>query len=156
MATISQALELERDLTDVASPGPPYARTTVFGLLAIAVGSLLATVPEPFIGPIATALSLVVAGLVWKFGRWSLLVGAVFAIPPLIISAALLVFTIMYPDSFLQFLPLLLVMGVGALVSLFAGTKAFAGYRRRDEAVAPSLTMSRFLRTALAARPRII
>ena len=151
MSSISPTVELEGDRTDVAFQGPTYARITVLGLFVIALGSLLATVPEPFVGPIATALSLVVAGVVWIFGRWSLLLAAVFALPPLIISSALLVFTIMHPISFLQFVPILLVLGVGASVSLFAGTRAFAGYRRSDEVRAPSLTTRRWLRSALLA-----
>lgn len=89
----------------------------------IALGSLLATVPEPFIGPLATALSLLVATVVRRFGRWTLLLSALYGLPPLIISVALLSFTLIHPDSFLQFLPLLLLLGIGSLMSLIAGTR---------------------------------
>ena len=150
MSTISRTVELERDRTDAAA-GPTYARITVLGLLVIALGSLLATVPEPFIGPIAMALSLAVGGVVWKVGRWSLLLAAVFALPPLIISAALMVFTIIHPSSFLQFMPLLLVLGIGSLISLTAGTKAFAGYRRGNVALLSAETARRWLRAAVVA-----
>ena len=116
-----------------------------------ALGSLLATVPEPFIGPIAAALSLVVATVVWRFGRWTLLLAALYGVPPLVISFALLIFALIYPDSFLQFVPLVLVLGVGSLVSLTAGTKAFLSYRRGDPAILSTPTAGWWLRTTVVA-----
>ena len=134
MSSTTATIEVKTDRTNIASQQLSYARFTVVGLLVMALGSLLATVPEPFIGPIAAALSLVVAGVVWRFGRWTLLLAALYGVPPLVISSALLIFALIYPDSFLQFVPLVLVLGIGSLVSLVAGIKAFASYRRGDPA----------------------
>ena len=117
----------------------------------IALGSLLATVPEPFIWPPAAALSLLVATVVWTF--WVLDAAAVGAVrtTALIISVALLSFTVIYPDSFLQFVPLLPVLGIGSLISLIAGTRAFASYRRGHAALVSPKMARWWLRTAVVA-----
>ena len=151
MTSVAATTRVETDRTDIASRQLSYARLTVVGLLVIVLGSLLATVPEPFIGPPATALSLLVAAVVWRFGRWTLLLSALYALPPLIISVALLSFTFIHLDSFLQFIPLLLVLGIGSLMSLIAGTRGFANYRRGRAAPVSPETARRWLRTALAA-----
>ena len=151
MANAAATTRVERDGTDVVPRQLSYATVTVVGLLVIALGSLLATVPEPFIGPPATALSLLLATVVWRFGRWTLLLSALYGLPPLIISVALLTFTFIHLDSFLQFMPLLLVLGIGSLISLIAGTKAFAGYRRRHAAPVSPETARWWLRTAVVA-----
>ena len=91
MSSATATIEVEIDRHEIETHRPSYASHTVVGLLVIALGSLLATVPEPFIGPAATLLSLTVAAVVWKIGRWTLLLGALYAVPPLIISTALFV-----------------------------------------------------------------
>ena len=151
MSSAVTTIEVQADRTDIASRELSYARLTVVGLLVMALGSLLGTVPEPFIGPIATAFSLIVAGVVWRFGRWTLLLAALYGVPPLVISSALLIFALIYPDSFLQFVPLVLVLGVGSLVSLVAGVKAFASYRRGDPAPLSTHTARWWLRATVVA-----
>ena len=151
MSSTAATIEVETDRSNVASQRLSYARLTVVGLLVIALGSLLATVPEPFIGPVAALLSLAVAALVWRFGRWTILLGALYAIPPLIMSAALFVLALIYPDSFLQFVPLVLVLGIGSLVSLVAGIKAFASYRRGNPAPLSTHTERWWLRATVVA-----
>ena len=123
MSSTAATIEVETDRSNVASQRLSYARLTVVGLLVIALGSLLATVPEPFIGPVAALLSLAVAALVWRFGRWTILLGALYAIPPLIMSAALFVLALIYPDSFLQFVPLVLVLGIGSRCRSWPGSR---------------------------------
>lgn len=151
MSSTAGTIEVKTGRNDIVSHQISYTRFTVLGLLVIALGSLLATVPEPFIGSPATALSLLVAAVVWRFGRWTLLLSALYGLPPLIISVALLSFTFIHLDSFLQFLPLLLVLGIGSLISLVAGTRAFAAYRRGHAAPASPETARRWLRAAVAA-----
>ncbi len=136
MAGVSTTMELETVRSGVAAHGPTYARLTVAGLLVVASGSLLSMVPEPFIGPIATALSLIVAGVVWRFGRWTYLLAAVYAFPALVVGVALVAVAFVYPDTFLQFVPTLLVLAVGAAITFVAGIRAFRGYRRGDSAQA--------------------
>jgi plastocyanin len=97
------------------------------------------------------ALSLAVAAVVWRFGRWTLLLSALYGLPPLIVSVALLSLAVIYPDSFLEFVPLLLVMGIGSLMSLVAGTRAFASYRRGHAAPVFPKTARWWLRTAAVA-----
>ena len=130
MAGVSTTMQHGAGRSGIA--GPTYARLSVVGLLVVALGSLLSTVPEPFVGPIATALSLIVAGIVWRFGRWTFLLGAVYAIPALVVGVALVAVAFVYPASFLQFVPTLLVLAFGAAIALVAGIKAFRGYRRAD------------------------
>ena len=114
-ASVAPTTRVETDRADIASHQLSYARLTVIGILVIALGSLLAKV-----------LSLVVATVVWRFGRWTLLLSALYGLPPLIICVVLLSFTFMHLDSFLQFLPVLLVLGIGSLTSLIAGTRGFS------------------------------
>ena len=151
MASVAAATRVEKDETDIVPRQLSHATVAVVGLFVIALGSLLATVPEPFIGPPATALSLAVAAVVWRFGRWMLLLSALYALPPLIISVALLSFTFIHLESFLQFMPLLLVLGIGSLMSLIAGTRAFVGYRRGHAAPVRPETARWWLRTAVVA-----
>ncbi len=113
-----------------------YTRFTVMGLLVIALGSLFSTVPEPPVGAIALVASLVVAGLVWKFGRWALALGAVFGLPPLAISVALLIVAIIHPSSFLEFVPMVLLLGMGGLIAVVGGVTTFVQHRRGTTRIA--------------------
>ena len=107
-----------------------YIRVAIVGLLLFALVSLVfALLPtEGEAGTLALfiisiVLSVIVAGLMWQFGRWALAVAALWGFVnlwwgwPLVLSLS-------YPNSFFDFvLPLLLTVGalltvVGAIVAL--------------------------------------
>ena len=109
---------------------PLYTRVAIVGLLLFAQVSLVfAILPTEgeagtlgfFI--ISIVLSVIVAGLMWRFGRWALVVAAVWGFLNLF-WGWLLVLSLSYPNSFFDFvLPLLLTVGallalVGAVVTL--------------------------------------
>ena len=114
---------------------PLYTRVAIIGLLLFALISLVfAAIPTSgetstlvfFIIPIV--LSGIVAGLMWRFGRWALVVAAVWGSLNLW-WAWLLVLSLSYPNSFFDFvLPLLLT--VGALLTVVGAIVAFVQQRR--------------------------
>ncbi|MCH9011011.1 MAG: hypothetical protein IIC21_10335, partial [Chloroflexi bacterium] len=97
---------------------PLYARVAIIGLLLFALMSLVfAAIPTGgetstlvfFIIPIV--LSGIVAGLMWRLGRWALVVASVWGFLNLW-WAWLLVLSLRYPNSVFDFvLPLLLTVG---------------------------------------------
>ena len=114
---------------------PLYARVAIIGLLLFALMSLVfAAIPTGgetstlvfFIIPIV--LSGIVAGLMWRLGRWALVVASVWGFLNLW-WAWLLVLSLSYPNSFFDFvLPLLLT--VGALLTVVGAIVAFVQQRR--------------------------
>ncbi len=116
---------------------PLYTRVTIVGLLLFATVSLVfAAIPTGgeagtlgvFI--ISIVLSGIVAGLMWRFGRWALVVAAVWGILILLLWGGLfLTISLSYPNSFFDFaLPLLLT--VGALLAVVGAIVAFVQQRR--------------------------
>ena len=132
-----------------SKPSSFYIQVEITGLLLVAVGSLLSIVPEPPVGIIVTVLSLVVAGIVWRIGRWALLLGAVYGLPPLVIAVVLTTISFVYPGSFLEFVPLLLVLGVGGLMAIIGGAFAYARYRRGDGGMAATAAQRVVLRAVV-------
>ena len=98
---------------------PLYTRVAIVGLLLFALVSLVfAMLPTEgesstlgfFI--ISIVLSVVFAGLMWRFGKWALVVAAVWGFLNLY-WGWFLVLSLSYPNSFFDFvLPLLLTVGV--------------------------------------------
>ena len=77
---------------------------------------------------ISIVLSIIVAGLMWRFGSWALAVAAVWGFLNLW-WGWLLVLSLSYPNSFFDFvLPLLLT--VGALLAVVGAIVAFVQQRR--------------------------
>lgn len=115
----------------------PYSRVAAFGLLLLAAAPLLLIVVtlltsgaldgEAMFLVIATALPLVAAVLVWRFGLWAKITGLVVA---LLAAAGMfwLLFGLAFPASFADFVP-----GVVFLVGLVlaAGGAIAAIVRRR-------------------------
>ena len=107
---------------------PVYTRVAIVGLLLYALVSLVFAVLSQ--GEVSTVgffvifivLSVIFAGLVWRFGRWALLVTAAWGFLNLFWGYLFLVLSLSYPNSFFDFvLPLLLTVGallavVGAIV----------------------------------------
>ncbi len=114
---------------------PLYTRVSIVGLLLFALVSLVfAAIPTG--GEVSTlgfftifiVLSMIVAGLMWRFGRWALVVAAVWGFLNLW-WGWLLVLSLSYPNSFFDFvLPLLLT--VGALLAVVGAIVAFVQQRR--------------------------
>jgi len=114
---------------------PVYTRVAIVGLLLFALVSFVfailpaggeATTLGFFI--IYIVLSVVFAGLVWRFGRWALVVAAVWGFLNLW-WGWLLFLSLSFPHSFFDFvLPLLLT--VGALLAVVGAIVAFVQQRR--------------------------
>ncbi len=101
---------------------PFYKRLTITGLLIEALLMLIifalvvATTGEPeiaFIFDIFVILSVVVAWLLWKFGTWTSIVGAVWAVLSLLAAAAAFLPGFLYPNSLFDF-----GLGLPIIVSL--------------------------------------
>ena len=127
---------------------PLYTRVAIAGLLLYGLVSLVfaalsqgeASTIGVFI--IAIALSVVFAGLMWRFGKWALVVTALWGLLNLFLWGSLLIRALSYPNSFFDFvLPLLLTVGtllaaVGAIVTLVQqrrGTPTHLSHTRRAE-----------------------
>ena len=110
---------------------PLYTRVAVVGILVNGLVSLVFTVLSVIDGEastvalfiILTALSGISVGLIWRFDKWGLVVGAIWGYLNLS-WAWLLIIALSYPNSFFDFvMPLLLTVsgllaGVGATVAL--------------------------------------
>ncbi len=102
---------------------PVYTRVAIVGLLLFALVSLVFAVLSQ--GEASTVgffiifivLSVIFAGLMWRFGRWALVVAALWGLVNLGLWGRLVILALSYPHSFFDFvLPLLLT--VGALLAL--------------------------------------
>ena len=114
---------------------PLYTRVATVGLLLFALVSLVfAAIPTG--GEVGTlgffiitiVLSGIVTGLVWRFGRWALVVAVVWGFLNLW-WGRLLVLSLSYPHSFFDFV-LRLLLTVGALLAVVGAIVAFVQQRR--------------------------
>jgi len=120
-----------------------YTRVAITGLLLIALvsfGFIIITLIDilalnagevstlvSFV--IAIVLSVIFAGLVWRFGRWALVLAALWGVPNLLLWGSLLFHPLRYLNSFFDFvLPLLLT--VGAFLAVVGAIVAFVQQRR--------------------------
>ena len=115
---------------------PVYTRVAIVGLLLIALSSLFFSILTLIDGDATTlgffvisiVLSVIFAGLVWRFGRWALVLAALWGFPNLWGLLFLYPFSLSYLNSFFDFvLPLLLT--VGALLTLVGATVTFVQQR---------------------------
>ncbi len=126
---------------------PLYTRVAIAGLLLYTLVTLLVAVLRVIDGEASTvgvfiismALSVIFAGLMWRFGKWALVLAAVWGLLNLGLWGWPLIW-LRYPNSFFNFaLPLLL--NVGALLALVGAIVAFVQQRRgttRTSATRPS------------------
>ena len=131
---------------------PLYTRVAITGLLGNALVSLIFAVLSVIDGEASTvwffiilmALSVIFAGLMWRFGKWALVVTALWGLINLILWGSILILPLSYPNSFFDFvLPLLLTVGallalVGAIVTLVQqrrGTTRTSATRAEQRAV---------------------
>jgi len=116
---------------------PLYTRVAIAGLLLYALVTLFFAVLSMIDGEASTVgifiifivLSVISAGLMWRFGRWALVVAAVWGLVNLGLWGRLVILALSYPHSFFDFvLPLLLT--VGALLAVVGAIVAFVQQRR--------------------------
>ena len=132
---------------------PVYTRVAVAGLMLFAlvmfVFSIVTLINGDPVGLgifiIFAVLSVIFAGLVWRFGRWALVLAALWGFLNLFWGSLL-----GYPNSFFDFvLPLLLT--VGALLAVVGAMVAFVQQRRGTERTAATRAERRaFAATAVA------
>jgi plastocyanin len=139
------------------SAKPVYTRVEAAGLLLAAAGPavmlVLGLVTGMSIGEdlpffaVAITVPLVAAALVWRFGRWSKVVGILAA---LLVALALFwtVFGLAYPRSLGDFVPGVLVP-LGVALALGGGVAALLATRRGDLATAATRAERRILNVAL-------
>ena len=109
-----------------------YTRVTILGLLLVVLGALVATIIGAIEGTIQNyfftliilIIHLIVAGLVWKFGRWALIVAAVIAVLTFVAISGLFQYGLGNVDSFFDFVPNILLI-VGNLLAFVGGISAF-------------------------------
>lgn len=115
---------------------PIYTRVAIVGLLLFALVSFVFSILTLIDGDAVTlgffvifiVLSVVFAGLVWRFGRWALVLAALWGFLNLW-WGWLLILSLSYPNSFFDFvLPLLLT--VAALLTVVGTIAAFVQQRR--------------------------
>ena len=115
---------------------PLYTRVAIIGLLLYASVSFVFTILSIIDSEasnvgffiIAMVLSVIFAGLMWRFGKWALVVAAVWGFLNLW-WGWLLILALSYPNSFFDFvLPLLLT--VGALLAVVGAIVVFVQQRR--------------------------
>ena len=113
---------------------PLYTRVAIAGLLLSALVSLVfaalsqgeASTVGFFI--ISIVLSVIFAGLMWRFGKWALVLAALWGLLNLFWGSVLRI-SLSYPNSFFDFvLPLLLT--VGALMAVVGAVVALVQQRR--------------------------
>ena len=91
----------------------------IFGILGGAVGE------NAGFAAVFIVLGLLVAGLVWRFGRWALILAALlsFALLGLVVPFSL--FSLSHPESAIDFIPIVLMLAgaslgfVGSIVAIF-------------------------------------
>ena len=114
-----------------------YMRVAVAGLLLYALVTLFFAVLSMIDGEASTigvfiifiVLSVIFAGLMWRFGKWALVAAALWGLVNLGLWGWLVILALSYPHSFFDFvLPLLLT--VGALLAAVGATVAFVQQRR--------------------------
>ena len=115
---------------------PLYTRVAVVGLLLYALVSLVFTVLSMIDGEASTVwtfiisivLTVIFAGLMWRFGSWALVLAALWGFLNLF-WGWLLILSLSYPHSFFDFvLPLLLT--VGAILTVVGAILTFVQQRR--------------------------
>ena len=124
----------ERDSLETV---PVYARVTITGLILLAVAHLLLTVVNAaedstgflVFGIVALILSLVAAGLVWKYRRWALIAAVILALLSGFATIHVLPFGLQSPDSFFDFIPSITAIA-GFLMAFLGGIVAFVQQRR--------------------------
>ncbi len=117
-----------------------YGRMAALGFGLIAVAGVLVLLFGALGGDVATnggfgiafvVVGLLVAGAVWRFGRWALVVAAVLSLLLLGLTIPFSVFTLAHPESAGDFVPLVVSLA-GALLGLVGSVGALVQARRQS------------------------
>ena len=123
--------------TDPQATKSVYTRATIVGLLLLPLPPLLLLIINiiedlddfmPILIP-AIVLPLIVAGLVWRYGRWALIAAVIVGILAGAASGHTLDYGLSNPDSFFDFVPGILLIA-GSLLTVVGGIVAFIQRRR--------------------------
>jgi heme/copper-type cytochrome/quinol oxidase subunit 2 len=133
---------------------PFYARVTVLGLLIAAAAAVVALAASLLMGDTGSVLFILpfvilpalIAGLVWRFGTWALVLAAVIALLSLALIGPTVSFAVSHPESFGDFV-IGLVLPVGMLIALVGALVALVQRARGRARSAPN----RVERTVLTA-----
>ena len=101
---------------------------TVVLAMGLATGTAAASAGFALVFIVA---GLLVAGLVWRFGRWTLILGALLAFALLGLVGPVSLFTLGHPESASDFVPIALALA-GALLGLAGSVAAIVQWRRRN------------------------
>ena len=116
---------------------PVYSRVAIAGLLLYALTLFVFSIPSVIHGDLTTlsvfviimVVSLIFAGLIWRFGSWALALTALWGSLELLFGVGLLEISLRFPNSFFDFvIPTL--MTVGGLLTLVGAIVAFVQLRR--------------------------
>ena len=115
-----------------------YTRVTIIGFLLTVLALLIGTVmnliesnTDSLVFTIPSmAIPLIVVGLVWRFGKWALIVAAIIALLSFLVNSAYIPYGLGNPNSFFDFLPALLVV-FGFILAFFGAIASFI-QRRAD------------------------
>ena len=118
-----------------------YARVSALGFGLIALAGVVVLVlgltsgnggdsgGGAVFGLVFVAVGLLVAGLVWRFGRWALILAAVLALALLGLVGPFSLFSLGHPESARDFIPIMLALA-GALLGLVGSVVAIVQWRR--------------------------
>lgn len=134
--------------TSVAALGLVLVAAAPALMLSLALGYGMAVAEElPFFGS-AIAVSLVAAGLVWRFGLWAKVVGILAAVG-VAVMMFWIVFGLSYFGSIGDVLPAVL-LPLGVVLAVGGGIAAIVQQRRGRRASSVTVTEKRIIVTALA------
>ena len=125
---------------------PVYRRVTIAGLAFLLVAHLLLIVVNAaetqtaflIFDVVAIVLLVVGAGLIWKYGRWTLIVAVILALLAGFGTVHVLPFGLQAPDSFFDFVPSVTALA-GFLMALIGAIVAFVQDRQGDARTVPGL-----------------
>jgi plastocyanin len=119
------------------TPRPFYKRVAALGYILIALTGIISTLVGLINGnteeisftlPILV-IGLLLAGAIWRFGTWALVVGGILALLVLVLLVPFSTFTLSHPESASEFIPLVLLVAgallavVGAVVLIVQGRR---------------------------------
>lgn len=136
-----------------------YTRVTALGFGLITLSGIVAAITSIATGEtgdgfvfslVFIVVGLLVAGAVWSFGRWALVLAALLSLALLALVGPFALFALAHPESAIEFVPVLLML-VGALLGLVGAIVALVQSRRRTIRTDPTGTERLVLGTLLGA-----
>ena len=123
----------EGSMTNAWNNRPVYARVTIIGLVLMAMPAIMIAIVQSAQGNavgslifafIIFVIPLAAAVLIWRYGRWALIVAMVVGVLDLVNLIRFLEYGVGRPNSFFDFVPSLLIL-VGSLITLLGGATAY-------------------------------